>query len=127
MSSSSGRRCGAETDPLPGSSGIFSAETFVTPVSTCVHVRGELDISTCGQLLAALRPEELPGDRDVNVDLGELDFIDAAGVQACLEAQQQLEAATGRVLTYSRPQGIVLRVLEVLEIESVLLGDGRVA
>jgi len=84
-------------------------------VDGCLVIRliGELDMSTASdvaaELSAILRSD---GPADIIVDLGELTFMDAAGVTALLDAHQRA-AATGRTLRAREPHGEVDTVLRV--------------
>jgi anti-anti-sigma factor len=78
-----------------------------------VRVRGELDLATCDLLMRVLT-DALDSDtvRRVEVDLADLDFLDASGVSALLTVRGQAEAH-GKSLGLRRVTGLPLRVLEI--------------
>src|SRR6187200_542782 len=91
------------------------------------EVHGTTEVSLCGEIdldsSSALEAQLLlacTGPCVVKVDLSEVTFIDASGIGACLNAQQ-LAREQGCELVFSRPRGIVERVIRVLGLESTLL------
>ena len=90
-----------------------------TEVSLC----GEIDLDSSSALEAQLLLACTGRPCVVKVDLSEVTFIDASGIGACLNAQQ-LAREQGCELVFSRPRGIVERVIRVLGLESTLLGAG---
>ncbi|NJP95508.1 STAS domain-containing protein [Nonomuraea sp. FMUSA5-5] len=54
-----------------------------------VHLIGELDVTSCDVLEAALREAARPG-RDLVVDCGRLRFIDAAGIAVLVRAARMI-------------------------------------
>src|SRR5690606_40776120 len=71
----------------PRSHGRFRWEQ--TDSARVLHVLGEVDLSNASQVLAAL--DDL-GDRQLVVDLTEVDFIDSTGLGYLVE----LQSSTGR-------------------------------
>ena len=63
------------------------------------------------------------GGRGIRVDLAAVKFIDACGIGSCVKLQQQAREC-GSDLMFTNPQGIVARVIDVLGLESALLGAG---
>jgi anti-anti-sigma factor len=85
-----------------------------------VRASGELDRDTAGLLLAALDRLWRPGlARVIDLDLGELTFIDAAGARCLLDCRT-IAAGHGMMLTVRNLQPTVRRVLEVLGILEIL-------
>jgi anti-sigma B factor antagonist len=76
-----------------------------------VTVAGEIDIATVGQLeeqLSALAD----GERPLVADLGQVSFIDAAGLRALGRAAKQAAAHSGKMhVVCGRPQ--ILRLFEL--------------
>jgi anti-anti-sigma factor len=104
----------------------FSCTPFVADVreaegTTEVSLCGEIDLANAAEIEALLLRACAGPNRVVNVDLGAVTLIDACGLRSCLDAQRQAREE-GRDLVFSAPQGIVARVIRVLELESVLLG-----
>lgn len=74
-------------------------------------VHGEIDLATVPRLTECLNDALLAGDGDVRVDLGDVDFIDAAGMGALAGAAIRLNAA-GRSLLVVNVRPRLRRVLE---------------
>lgn len=87
----------------PRSPGRFRWEQ--TDSARVLHVLGEVDLSNASQVLAAL--DDL-GDRQLVVDLTEVDFIDSTGLGYLVE----LQSSTGR--------GVGLKVLEGSQVDRLL-------
>jgi anti-anti-sigma factor len=87
-----------------------------------IALRGEIDLATSGDLLAELCGCLVGSARVITVDLGHVTFMDATGINACLMAQRQ-GRALGYDLRFANPQGAVARVIEILDLEAVLLGE----
>jgi|SRR5579862_4527014 len=75
-----------------------------------VRVGGEVDIATVGSLSVSLEDAVRQG-RDVVVDLAEVTFMSAAGVEALVHAREALDQ-DDNTLTLRRPSAVVERVLE---------------
>ena len=78
-----------------------------------VRVRGEIDISVIGKLDSEMRRAEATEASKIELDLDQLDFLDASGVRLLLDLAQR-SRRNGRRLRIrpaSSPQ--VLRVLEL--------------
>jgi anti-anti-sigma factor len=91
-----------------------------------VHLAGEMDVATAGQLVEvvqALKPEDL---RHVRVDVTDLVFMDASGLTALLEVRAHLLDRGGRLsLCGVGPRFI--RLLEITDLLTVLdVGAGAV-
>lgn len=81
----------------------------VTVVDRVISVVGEVDASSVGRLVAALRP--VP-DGDVIVDLSGVTFLDSSGLRVLVEAHHDAQANGGSLLL-RRPASVVRRLLEV--------------
>jgi anti-sigma B factor antagonist len=80
----------------------------------CLRLAGEMDVATAGQLTEIVR--SLPADQlRVQLDLSDLDFLDAAGLTALLEARAIVRARDGR-LSLRRPSASVLRLLVLTDL-----------
>ena len=89
-----------------------------TEVSLC----GEIDLANAAVVEAQLLRACAGPNRVVNVDLQAVALIDGSGIRACVNAQQ-FARDQGCELMFSEPQGIVARVIRVLGLESVMLGE----
>jgi anti-anti-sigma factor len=94
--------------------------SFDSGDTALIKASGELDRDTAGLLLAALDRLWRPGlARVIDLDLGELTFIDAAGAH-CLLNCRTIAAGHGMMLTVRNLQPTVRRVLEVLGMLEIL-------
>jgi anti-anti-sigma factor len=89
---------------------------------TVIHVTGELDVATSGLLAAAIaRAMEArnEGRADLVVDLAQVRFIDASGVNVLIQAASRARSADGTLVLRS-PSRAVRRMLDVLRLREVL-------
>ena len=97
----------------------MDGDTFIVEVdatsSAVLRLRGELDLAGVPRLLSALSGL----DGDVDLDCSGVDFIDAAGLGAFVSAHQQC-AARGAQLVVVDPSRAVLRLLQMVELDTVL-------
>lgn len=91
------------------------------PASVRVRLTGEIDLATAPQLRAALLSVILaaPPRTDVRVDLSGVTFVDATGVGVLVRANRAARRA-GLGFAVAHPTGMVLRILEVLDLTEVL-------
>ena len=90
-----------------------------------VRLSGELDLATAPQLSDVLRAAiESGGVGDVVVDLDALSFLDAAGVNAFIDAYT-LAQRVARTLRVRNAQGEVDTVLRVSEVAALLHDVGK--
>lgn len=82
-------------------------------------LRGELDISGAGRLRAVLDGLRRDGYLEIVIDLGELDFLDAAGLGVLVRAHTEFAAAGGRVVL-TRVQQRHLRLLRLTGLDGML-------
>lgn len=83
---------------------------------------GELDMSTCADLIAAV--EKVRDATAIVVDCADLRFCDASGVSAFLEVRKTARAA-GMDLTLANVRGLPRRVLSICEVLQVLTDQER--
>ena len=81
-----------------------------------VTVRGDLDMSTIGELAEALEPL----DGTVVLVLEDVTFIDSSGLQGILDAQQAARER-GDDLILRRPSPPVCRVLEMTDLNGAFV------
>ncbi|MET0920508.1 MAG: STAS domain-containing protein [Acidimicrobiia bacterium] len=84
-----------------------------------VTLSGEIDLVNGDSVVEQLLEVANTNPR-VTVDLHDVTFMGAQGVNACLAAQRRARAM-GCDVRFANPQGIVARVIEVVGLESVLL------
>lgn len=80
----------------------------------CLRIRvcGELDLSTCDQLVDRLE-RALGAESHVVLDLKSCSFLDSTGIATIIGARRQLAELTGRGLCVVSAEGAVARVLEI--------------
>lgn len=85
-----------------------------------VRVRGELDLDSCDLLLQVLT-DALRRDavNRVDVDLADLEFLDASGVSALLSFRSLVQAQ-GKALRLRQATGLPLRVLAITGVLGLL-------
>jgi len=113
-------RCSAPVLACPANSAPTRYEGCRTAEVTLLHAEGEVDIGTADEFVATIRAR-LGASRRVVVDLGGVTFMSAGGVSACLAAQREGRAVDCEV-AFTNAQGIVGRVLDVLDVEQTLAG-----
>ena len=80
---------------------------------TIVRVRGELDLSTCAVLQAAL--DETPTGETIIVDLADCTFLDSSAIRVVLNGARDAADAGGAFSLVVTDPG-VLRVLEIANV-----------
>lgn len=85
-----------------------------------VHVAGELDISSSGQLDDALAEACSTPPDAVVVDVSEVTFMDASGLDVLAAARRRLHEAGRAGLVVRGASGIVRRVFEITQLTSWL-------
>jgi len=119
-SAPSARALGALTPAPAGSEALtsFAVEPLkiladITPTSTTLHVRGEIDIATAPQFRRELEHHLSHVPSDLRIDLSGVSFMDSSGVHALLVAVRTGHLIGARVaLTGTSPQ--VDRLLAVV-------------
>lgn len=84
-----------------------------------IWVEGELDLSECPRLEHALRKAEASHTTRILLDLDELAFIDAAGLNVIVAAWRR-SVADGSRLQVTRGGGSVARMLHLTALDTVL-------
>lgn len=96
-----------------------AARVDIEGTRSIVVLRGSVDFFTTlavSDLLSGLTDS---ATGDVVIDLGEVDFVDAAAATAFVTAQQLL-ACQGRQLTFRSPSSLAARVLDVFGLAGVI-------
>ncbi|MDT4921246.1 MAG: hypothetical protein QOI15_2148 [Pseudonocardiales bacterium] len=100
--------------PPPDAGPLFDVELALGATVAVVTLRGELDIASAGRLHAALETVAGSDVAVVRIDLGELRFIDAAGIGELVQLHVEL-AAAGRRLSLDRARPRLLRTFRLAE------------
>lgn len=102
-------------DQLPAAT--FSAVAYAEGETVCIAAAGEIDMATAPKwkavVLAAIE-QPIPA-RDVRIDLAGVTFMDASGI-GVLVSGREAARRRGVGFTVQNPQGIVLRVFEILRL-----------
>jgi anti-anti-sigma factor len=88
-----------------------------------LHVAGELDIATAGQLSSALE-RALSADPTLVVDLGGVSFVDAAGLHVILEIAERRNGSGPLVLDNAPRVAWLLKVVGLEGLSSVKVRGG---
>jgi anti-sigma B factor antagonist len=103
----------------PDASALLRIEISPSPETVHVHLIGEMDLSTRGQLRRALREAPLDGAAVVRLDLGRLEFCDVSGLADLVDARDVL-ARQHRVFIAQDARPLVRRLLEVTGVRDLL-------
>ena len=89
------------------------------PPEAYVIATGEFDIATTSTLTALLSRSVAAGCRDVRIDMSGVTFCDASTIGLLVSLDRRLRSAGGS-LTIGRCSPCVLRLLNILDLESLL-------
>jgi anti-sigma B factor antagonist len=84
-----------------------------------VSLSGECDLSTAGQLSAALTAQISGGAQHLTVDLSRLTFADSVSIRVLIQAHYALQDRGG-VLELAYPHASVARSLSLLAVDQIL-------
>lgn len=88
-----------------------------------LRVAGEVDLSTCEQLAAAVNDAVAsPGFEKVVVDLGEVGFLDSSGLRALVDGLKGAKARGGTLVTTNVPP-LVRKAMDITGLTEVLGAD----
>jgi anti-anti-sigma factor len=102
---------------LTVTSSVRSGDTVV------IHLAGELDLNTVPAFSAAVDEALLTAPTAIDLDLGDLSFIDSSGVGAYVGAYRRARLRSVE-LTIGERSPLVQRVLEVSGVEAALQSGG---
>lgn len=89
------------------------------PDTTLICVTGELDLATAPELRETLRAATTASPGQVTVDLRDVSFLDAAGLDVLIDTHQRLEDAGGHLQIRCTNER-VLRVIRLMRLDAVL-------
>lgn len=92
-------------------------ECFRCDGMTVVHLKGEIDIATAEGVYSRLASAVI--ENCTVVDLSEVEFIDASGVNALIGAFR-IAAGSQRHLLIASPSRQLRRILDILDLNGVL-------
>lgn len=100
----------------------FSTEvTQVGDATAVIHVRGEIDMSTCERLRDVIEPHLGP-EQTLVLDLSEVQFMDSACLNVLLQARGKL-TADGGSLVLRNPSEAARRLLTAAQAQDLLQVD----
>jgi anti-anti-sigma factor len=102
--------------PMPSSDLVV--EVLQTGADVVVHLRGEVDITTVGELRDAVEPFLAP-DQTVVLDLQEVTFADSALLNALVQARGALTEVGGSLLLRN-PSVMARRLLTLGELNDLV-------
>lgn len=97
---------------------VTSFETVEHPAAVVVTVRGDVDVSTAREFRSALTAAAGTGRRRIVVDLGDVAFLDSAGLAVVFGLRRVLPAEQEVALANVRPR--MLRLLRTAAVTSVV-------
>jgi anti-anti-sigma factor len=105
--------------PRPGD-WTFSIESERSETVERVRVLGEMDLSVVGQLDSEMRRAESTDAKRIELDLDELEFLDAAGIRLLLDLNRRSRSNGGRLRIRPASSPHVRRVLELTGVGDLL-------
>ena len=97
----------------------LSIESAHGPVAYVIRIEGELAVAGCSDLESALAAAERSQAEQIVVDLDQLSFIDAGGLETLLRASRR-SASNGSRLRLTRGRGEVARLLSLTLLDLTL-------
>jgi anti-sigma B factor antagonist len=94
--------------------------TTATGPTTVLHLAGDLDLATAGQLRGLVREVLDKGSvRRLVLDMAGLEFMDVTGLNVLVDAQRVV-SDDGGTLALRSPRPMVLRMLKLLALDEVV-------
>lgn len=111
----------SEGSPVAAAASLSIITARPGPDSVRVYLAGEIDIATAPRLRVTLQSvvAAAPPQTEIRVDLSRVSFIDAIGI-GILVRGREAAARAGVGFSVENPRGIVLRIIEVLDLVEVL-------
>lgn len=109
-----GKYCDVVAVPLD-----FSVEAVDSGETVRLMVRGEIDLDTVGSLSAAIAAQLDRGCRQLFLDMAGVEFCEAAGLDALLDADRTFRAVGG-ALTVTGCSPLIARCLRVTGLDALL-------
>jgi len=106
-------RAGAEDRP-------FAVQTESSEAVERVRVAGEVDLSVVGELDDEMRRAEATDARKIELDLDQIEFLDAAGIRLLLDLSRRSRRKGTRLRIRAASSPHVRRVLELTGVEEQL-------
>lgn len=106
--------------PVRGEGGpVFGVQVCSEALRSWVSLRGELDLANAPHLQQVLDQLCRDGYPEIVLDLSGLEFLSAAGLTVFHRVDDQLRAASGRLILH-RPERLARRVLAITGLDTVL-------
>lgn len=97
----------------------FRATVVARRPETVVHLEGDLDLASAGELVAVVQEELRSGASHLAIDLRDLAFIDSSGLGAIVRLQEEA-SGHGAGLVVRNPSVLATRAFEITGAGSVL-------
>jgi anti-anti-sigma factor len=98
----------------------FSVQTERDEAVERVRVLGEMDLSVVGELDSEMRRAEATDATRIELDLDQLDFVDASGIRLLLDLDRRSRRNGGRLRIRPATSPQVQRVLELTGVKELL-------
>jgi anti-sigma B factor antagonist len=98
----------------------FSVQTERADAVERVRVLGEMDLSVVGVLDSEMRRVEATDAARIELDLDQLEFLDASGIRLLLDLNQRSRRNGGRLRIRPARSPQVRRVLQLTGVEDLL-------
>jgi anti-anti-sigma factor len=99
---------------------VFSVQTEHDDAVQRVRVLGEMDLSVVGELDSEMRRAEATGAARIELDLNQLEFLDASGIRLLLDLDRRSRRNGGRLRIRPASSPQVRRVLELTGVDELL-------
>jgi anti-sigma B factor antagonist len=99
----------------------FSTKITQDGSATVVHVRGEIDMESCGRLRDAIEPFMGP-HQSIVLDLSEVRFMDTTMITLLVQARGRL-TADGGSLVLRNPSDVARTILTISGLQDLLDAD----
>lgn len=98
----------------------FSVQTEHDEAVERVRVLGEMDLAVVGELDSEMRRVEATDAARIELDLDQLEFVDASGIRLLLALNRRSRSNGGRLRIRPASSPQVRRVLELTGVEELL-------
>jgi anti-sigma B factor antagonist len=100
------------------------ATVSVEPGHVCVRLRGEIDVDAAGEVRACTAEAlATAGNGGIVIDLSDCTFMDSSGLNTLVAAVRAADESD-RAVRITGAHGIVRRVMQLTDLDSVLPLDG---
>ena len=98
----------------------FRVESERTDAVEHIRVLGEMDLSVVAEVDSEMRRAEATDAAEIELDLDQLEFMDASGIHLLLELNHRSRSNGGRLRIRAASSPQVQRVLELTGVDALL-------